>query len=130
MTDFSKILENAKKMQSKMKESQDKIKALELEGYAAGGSVKVMLNGEGEMIKLFITPETLKESKEIIEDFLGMIKENPELKNKILNEDDKTKLMCLSGVKQYPMRVKCATLSWHTLVSAMENDGKEISTES
>ena len=69
------------------------------------------------------------EAKEIIEDFLGMIKENPELKNKILKEDDKTKLMCLSGVKQYPMRVKCATLSWHTLASAMENGGKEISTE-
>ena len=69
------------------------------------------------------------EAKEIIEDFLGMIKENPELKNNILKEDDKTKLMCLSGVKQYPMRVKCATLSWHTLVSAMESDGKEISTE-
>ena len=69
------------------------------------------------------------EAKEIIDDFLGMIKENPELKNKILKEDDKTKLMCLSGVKQYPMRVKCATLSWHTLVSAMENDRKEVSTE-
>ena len=69
------------------------------------------------------------EAKEIIEDFLGMIKENPELKNNILKEDDKTKLMCLSGVKQYPMRVKCATLSWHTLVSAMEYDGKEITTE-
>ena len=69
------------------------------------------------------------EAKEIIEDFLEMIKENPELKNKILNEDDKTKLMCLSGVKQYPMRVKCATLSWHTLVSAMEKDGKQVSTE-
>ena len=69
------------------------------------------------------------EAKEIIEDFLGMIKENPKLKNNILEEDDKTKLMCLSGVKQYPMRVKCATLSWHTLVSAMENDGKEITTE-
>ena len=69
------------------------------------------------------------EAKEIIEDFLGMIKENPELKNKILKEDDKTKLMCLSGVKQYPMRVKCATLSWHTLVSAMEKDGKQVSTE-
>ena len=68
--------------------------------------------------------------KEIIEDFLGMIKENPELKSNILEEDDKTKLMCLSGVKQYPMRVKCATLSWHTLVSAIEDDGKEISTES
>ena len=70
------------------------------------------------------------EAKEIIEDFLGMIKENPELKTNLLKEDDKTKLMCLSGVKQYPMRVKCATLSWHTLVSAMESDGKEISTES
>jgi nitrogen fixation protein NifU and related proteins len=70
------------------------------------------------------------EAKEIIEDFLGMIKENPELKTNLLKEDDKTKLMCLSGVKQYPMRVKCATLSWHTLVSAMENKGKEISTES
>ena len=69
------------------------------------------------------------EAKEIIEDFLGMIKENPELKSENLKEDEKTKLMCLSGVKQYPMRVKCSTLSWHTLVSAMENDGKEVSTE-
>ena len=51
------------------------------------------------------------EVKEIIEDFLGMIKENPELKSQILKEDDKTKLMCLSGVKQYPMRKK-ANKSW------------------
>ena len=70
------------------------------------------------------------EVKEIVKDFLVMIKENPELKSKNLKEEEKTKLMCLSGVKQYPMRVKCATLSWHTLISAMENDGKEISTES
>ena len=70
------------------------------------------------------------EAKEIIEDFLGMIKENPELKNNILKEDDKTKLMCLSGVKQYPMRVKCATLSWHTLVSAIEEKKEEVKTES
>jgi nitrogen fixation protein NifU and related proteins len=69
------------------------------------------------------------EAKEIIEDFLGMIKENPDLKSNLLKEDDKTKLMCLSGVKQYPMRVKCATLSWHTLVSAMEDDVKQTSTE-
>ena len=69
------------------------------------------------------------EAKEIIEDFLGMIKENPDLKSNLLKDDDKTKLMCLSGVKQYPMRVKCATLSWHTLVSAMEDDVKQTSTE-
>ena len=69
------------------------------------------------------------EAKEIIEDFLGMIKENPELKSEYLNEDEKTKLMCLSGVKQYPMRVKCATLSWHTLTSAINNSQEEINTE-
>ena len=69
------------------------------------------------------------EVKEIVEDFLGMIKENPELKSQKLKEDEKTKLMCLSGVKQYPMRVKCATLSWHTLVSAIDNKQEEINTE-
>ena len=69
------------------------------------------------------------EAKEIIEDFLGMIKENPDLKSNLLKDDEKTKLMCLSGVKQYPMRVKCANLSLHTLVSAMENDKEQVSTE-
>ena len=67
--------------------------------------------------------------KEIVNDFLGMIKENPELKSKNLHEDEKTKLMCLSGVKQYPMRVKCATLSWHTLISAIDKTQEEINTE-
>ena len=66
------------------------------------------------------------EAKEIVEDFLGMIKENPELKSKNLEEDQKNKLMCLSGVKQYPMRVKCATLSWHTLVSAFDNKEEKV----
>jgi len=70
-----------------------------------------------------------KEVKEIVEDFLGMIKENPDLKSDKLKDDEKTKLMCLSGVKQYPMRVKCATLSWHTLVSAIDNKQEEMNTE-
>ena len=59
-----------------------------------------------------------------------MIKENPDLKSEYLKEDEKTKLMCLSGVKQYPMRVKCATLSWHTLTSAMDNSKEITKTES
>ena len=46
-----------------------------------------------------------------------------------LTEDDITKLMCLSGVKKYPMRVKCATLAWHTLTSAIENKKEEINIE-
>ena len=70
------------------------------------------------------------EVKEIVSDFLDMIKEKDQLNNNILKEDDKTKLMCLSGVKQYPMRVKCATLSWHTLTSAINNSQEENNTES
>ena len=70
-----------------------------------------------------------KEVKEIVTDFLDMIKEKDELSTQLLNEDEKTKLMCLSGVKQYPMRVKCATLSWHTLTSAMNNSQEIASTE-
>ena len=67
--------------------------------------------------------------KEIVSDFLEMIKEKDQIKTNLLNEDEKTKLMCLSGVKQYPMRVKCATLSWHTLTSAIDRSQNEINTE-
>ena len=70
------------------------------------------------------------EVKEIINDFLEMIKEKDELKTNLLKDDEKTKLMCLSGVKQYPMRVKCATLSWHTLTSAIDKSQNEINSES
>ena len=69
------------------------------------------------------------EVKEILNDFLEMIKEKDELKTNLLKEDEKTKLMCLSGVKQYPMRVKCATLSWHTLTSALDNSQQIVKTE-
>ena len=71
-----------------------------------------------------------KEVKEVVEDFLEMIKEKQELASKSLSEDEKTKLMSLSGVKQYPMRVKCATLAWHTLTSAIKNSQEEINSES
>ena len=70
-----------------------------------------------------------KEVKEIVTDFLGMIKEKDSLETNILKDDEKTKLMSLSGVKQYPMRVKCATLSWHTLTSALDNSDQIIKTE-
>ena len=66
------------------------------------------------------------EVKELVDDFLEMIKKNPELKSKILEDNEKTKLMSLSGVKKYPMRVKCATMAWHTLSAAMKNSNEEI----
>ena len=70
-----------------------------------------------------------QEAKEIINKFLDMIKEKDDIDTKLVSEDEKTKLMSLGGVKKYPMRVKCATLSWHALSSALEDFQKEVSTE-
>ena len=70
-----------------------------------------------------------KEVKEIISKFLDMIKEKDDIITPLIDEDEKLKLMSLGGVKNYPMRVKCATLSWHALSSALENFQKDISTE-
>ena len=73
--------------------------------------------------------KSFEEVKDIMNAFLNMIKNTSEIQSNHLDEDQKTKLMSLSGVKQFPMRVKCATLSWHTLVSAMEGKEKEVNTE-
>ena len=70
MTDFSKILNKAKELEAKMKESQEKIKSIQAQGTSGADSVKVTLNGDGEMIKLEISPETVKEEKSIIEDLI------------------------------------------------------------
>ena len=69
------------------------------------------------------------QTKEIVCDFLEMIKKKDILESKNLNENEKTKLMCLSGVKKFPMRVKCATLAWHTLTSAVNNDQVDLNVE-
>ena len=73
--------------------------------------------------------KSFESAKKIIRDFLNMIKSGSEMTTKDLNEDQKIKVMSLSGVKQYPMRVKCATLSWHTLVSAMDGKKVNVNTE-
>jgi SUF system FeS assembly protein, NifU family len=99
--------------------------------------VDISFEGEGCAISMasasimtdLVRGKEEKEVKEIVEDFLEMIKEKSQLDSKNLKEDEKTKLMCLSGVKQYPMRVKCATLSWHTLTAAIDNSQEEINKE-
>ena len=70
MTDFSKILDKAKELETKMKESQEKIKKIRAEGKSGSDSVKVILDGEGEMQKIEISDELLKEEKSIIEDLI------------------------------------------------------------
>ena len=91
MTDFSKIIDKAKELETKMKESQEKIKNIKVEGTSGGNSVKVTLNGEGEMIKLEISPEMIKEEKSIIEDLIVAAHNNAkvQLKSKTSEEISK-----------------------------------------
>ena len=71
----------------------------------------------------------LKIAQKIVVDFLNMIRNTKEITSNDLDDDQKIKIMSLSGVKQYPMRVKCATLAWHTLTSAIEQKNEEVNTE-
>ena len=70
MTDFNKILDKAKELEAKMKESRENIKKIKVEGVSGSNSVKVILDGEGEMQKIEISDELLKEDKSIIEDLI------------------------------------------------------------
>ncbi len=73
--------------------------------------------------------KNLEIAKKIIVEFLNMIKNTKKITLRELDDDQKIKIMSLSGVKQYPMRVKCATLAWHTLTSAIEGKEGDVNTE-
>ena len=91
MTDFSKILDKAKELEAKMKESQENIKKIKVEGISGSNSVKVILDGEGEMQKIEISDELLNEQKSIIEDLIIAAHNNAktQLKNKTNEEISK-----------------------------------------
>jgi DNA-binding YbaB/EbfC family protein len=91
MTDFSKILDQARELEAKMKESQEKIKSLRVEGISGSNSVKVILDGEGEMQKIEISNEILKEDKAIVEDLIVAAHNNAksQLKSKTTEEISK-----------------------------------------
>jgi len=91
MTDFSKILDKAKELESKMKESQEKIKNISVTGVSGGDSVKITLNGEGEIINLDISSDIFKEDKAIIEDLVKAAHNNAksQLKSKTSEEISK-----------------------------------------
>ena len=91
MTDFNKILDKAKELESKMKESQENIKKIRASGVSGSNSVKIILDGEGEMQKIEISEEILKEKKSIIEDLIIAAHNNAksQLKTKTAEEISK-----------------------------------------
>jgi nucleoid-associated protein EbfC len=92
MTDFTKILDKAKELELKMKESQEKIKNIKAEGISGSNSVKITLNGENEMVKIILSDEVIKEDKVIIEDLIlaAHNKAKSELKLKTSEEISKS----------------------------------------
>jgi len=104
--------------------NEKKVENLSFEGSGCAISI-----ASTSIMTELIKGKSIKVAKKIVIDFLNMVKNTSEIKSNDLDEDQKTKIMSLSGVKQYPMRVKCATLSWHTLTSAIEGKKEEVNTE-
>jgi len=70
MNDFTNLITQAKKMQEKMKETQEALKKIEVEGISGGNAIRVIMNGDGELKKIYLDENLLKESKEIVEDLI------------------------------------------------------------
>ena len=73
-----------------------------------------------------IKGKTYTQAKQLCADFHALVTEYNRSDG---HENNLGKLVVLSGVAQFPARVKCATLAWHTLLAAIDNDAQPISTE-
>ena len=91
MTDFSKILDKAKELEAKMKESQENIKKIRVEGVSGSNSVKIILDGDGEMQKIEISDDIFKEKKSIIEDLIVAAHNNAKLQLKSKTSEEISK---------------------------------------
>ena len=70
MPDFTDLISQTKKMQEKMKETQETLKKIEVEGISGGDAVKVIMNGDGELKKIYLGETLSKESISIVEDLI------------------------------------------------------------
>ena len=91
MTDFNKILDKAKELELKMKESQENIKKIRAEGKSGSNSIKIILDGEGEMQKIEISDETLREKKSIVEDLIVAAHNNAKSQLKVKTTEEISK---------------------------------------
>ena len=85
MSDFNKILNKAKELEEKMKQSQENIKKITAEGISGSNSVRVVLDGQGEMQNIEISNEILNEEKSIIEDLIVAAHNNAKAQLKTKN---------------------------------------------
>ena len=103
MTDFNRILDKAKELEKKMKESQEKIKEIKAEGISGSNSIKITLDGEGEMQKIQISDEVLKEEKSIIEDLIIAAHNNAKVQLKNKTKEEITKVTGGFGIPGFKL---------------------------
>ena len=103
MTNFTDMLSKAKAMQDKMKEAQEQIKKIEVEGLAGGSLVKVILTGDYELKSITISEEAKKESQEIIND---LIKAAYNYANENLKKKSAEELSKVTGGLNLPLDFK------------------------
>ena len=92
MTDFTDLISQAKKMQEKMKETQEALKKIEVEGISGGNIVRVIMNGDGELKKISLDDKLLKESKQIIEDLIVAAHNDAKIKLKKKTSEEISKV--------------------------------------
>ena len=92
MTDFKDLLGQARKMQEKMKETQEALKKIEVEGVSGGDAVKIIMDGEGELKKITFSDASQKESKEILEDLILAAHNDAKLKLKKKTSEEISKV--------------------------------------
>ena len=101
--DFSKMLEQAQEMQKKMADAKESLKNISVEGESGGGGVKVILNGNGEMISIQIDPKILAEEKSVIEDLIVAATNNAKKNVESKTQEEMSKL---TGGLQLPAGFK------------------------
>tara|TARA_B100000941_G_C28081391_1_gene338954 strand:- start:96 stop:551 length:456 start_codon:yes stop_codon:yes gene_type:complete len=91
---------------------------------------ELSFEGEGCAISLasasiltdILKGKDLSFTKKITDDFLKMLKNKGKITINSLSEDQITTINSLSGVQEFPMRIKCATMAWHTVLSALNKE--------
>lgn len=101
--DFSKMLEQAQEMQKKMADAKESLKNISVEGESGGGAIKVILNGNGEMISIQIDPKILAEEKSVIEDLIVAATNNAKKNVELKTQEEMSKL---TGGLQLPAGFK------------------------
>ena len=103
---------------------EKKVESLTFEGSGCAISI-----ASTSIMTELVKGKSFESAKKIVDQFLIMVKTGNKMETNILDKDQKVKIMSLSGITQYPMRVKCATLAWHTFISAINGDKESVNTE-